>query len=479
MRKVIALSMLLSCASVQAGLYDDPAFGGGGYVDVELGGSQYLYDPPELVVLPDRRIVAATMLSTAVPHVPALKVVRLLPDGGRDPAFGVDGVATVPLAPLFVDWSYVTALVPLADGRLYVLGYTVRIEHPSGGSGPVHDQRTYLVRLRSDGSIDPNFNAGSPWSGDDLMSHASVLPQDDGLLIVGPGFSCCTLGSGLQARRFHLDGSPDPAFGTGGLLSVPASGSETVGVMPVAGGGFQVLHHKPWAHGQPARNFWRRYRVDGSIEVTYGSGGEQQIPLTESFGMTQLHALGDGTQLGVRGTCPMRRFDAEGRVLAVYRDCTSTGSTNFRVRRYGEKWLFSGEERFGGVPPPSDGTYLHVTDASGRVDAAFAAPQGLRWRPPDAPNASYAVAADGDAHVVIARGTDSGIRVRRYRDLRGSDPLAEPVPALLPAATVLLCLCLLLIAGRRLRPAWSGSYRKRACRPPAAGRGTSATASGL
>jgi hypothetical protein len=458
MWKTVAAALLLFCANSPASLFDDTEFGNAGYVDVDLGGSQYLYDAPELVVLPDRRIVVATIPSNPAPQAPTLKVVRLQAGGGLDPLFGTNGIVNIVLAAVPVDWSYATALVPLADGGLYVLVYTMRVE-PASGGGVVYYPLSYLVRLRSDGTLDPGFNGGQPLTGEGRFGEGRLILQDTGFLLVAPGEYCCALGYGIEARRFRLDGTLDPGFGVGGVLSVPASGSESVGAMALPGGGLQVFHHKPWAHGQPARNFWQRYRPDGSLDTAFGNAGQQEIPLTGSFGMTRLLPLGDGTQLGVNGGCPMRWFDAEGRVLAVYAQCTRTGSSDFKVQRYGDKWLLSGEERFGGVPPPSDGTYLHVTDQAGNVDAEFAAPQGLRWRPPDSPNASYAVVADGNAHVVIVRGSGTGIRVRRYRDLRGTDPLAQPVPALAPGILVLLGGGVLLLARRRLRAAWPGRCR--------------------
>lgn len=452
MGRVIVAALLLFCATARAGLFDDPEFGNAGYVDIDLGGSQFLYNPPELVVLPDRRIVAAVVLNELPLQRPALKVVRLLPGGGLDPAFGVDGVATSVLAVQAVDWAYTTALAPLADGRLFVLGYTMRSENPPDGSGTIYHQMAHLVRLQSDGRIDPGFNGGTPWTGDAVLSGAILLPQGDGVTLVAMSGYCCSGANGFEARRLRADGTLDPAFGIGGVLSGSPTDSNSVGVVGLPGGGLQILNYVRPTSARPPRNYWRRYRADGSVDTAYGNGGVQEIAVTETYGMTRLHQLGDGTHLGLAGGCAMRWFDAEGRVLSALPGCAVTvPGTNARVQRYGEKWLFSGEERFGGVPPPSDGTYLHVTDRAGRVDAAFAAPQGLRWRPPDAPNASYAVAADGDARVVIARGAASGIRVRRYRDLRGADPLAEPVPALAPAVLAALGLGLLLLARRHLR----------------------------
>lgn len=458
MWKIIFVGLLLCSVPARARLYDDPGFGTAGYRDIDLGGSQYLYDAPELRVLPDRRIVAAAMLVGLAPQLPTVKVVRLLPDGAPDPAFASNGVASIVLAAQPVDWGSVTSIVPLADGGLFVLGYTMRLENPPDGSGPIYHQFAQLIRLRVDGSVDSGFNGGQAWTGDALLSGGRLFVQGGGVLLVAMSGYCCSSSGGFEARRFRADGTLDPAFGAGGVLSVPPGDSFSAAAMALPGGGFQVLNYQRPVAGQPLRNYWRRYRADGSVDVAYGNGGVQEIALTESYGITHLFDLGDGTQLGAAGGCAMRWFDTEGRVLTVLPRCSIyTPLANARVQHYGAKWLFSGEQRFGGVPPPSDGTYLHVTDRGGSVDAGFAAPQDLRWRPPDAPNASYAVAADGDAHVVIARGNATGLRIRRYRDIRGGDPFAVPVPALAPEAIALMLLGLLAIA----RPAFGAMRGKK------------------
>jgi len=147
----------------------------------------------------------------------------------------------------------------------------------------------------------------------------------------------------------------------------------------------------------------------------------------------------------------MRLFDAEGGVLNYFAACPDLHYTSsFRPLRYGEKLLFSGFVSGFSAPDAPDGgpngLFLHVTDRRGVLDRGFTASADGTWRPPDQPSAVYAAAADGGDRIVLARPDVNGLRVWRYRDLRGSDPLSRPVPALSPAAAALLLALLVLIA---------------------------------
>lgn len=452
MRTVIAILLLLFGGSAHADLQPDPPFGTAGVVDVVFGGGPLFWTPPELIVHADRRITLVAMLGYNEPRPPTLKLARLLPDGRPDTTFGAGGIVTTTLSTLPVTYGAVRQFLPLPDGRVLVFSYTMRIEDVPG-SDPVYHPQLQLLRLRSDGSADPAFNGGQVWTSEDPRIQGGELLLDGEVVTVVAGESyCCNLPTGFHALRLRADGSTDTAFGSGGFLAVAPFDSGSVGAMSVPGGGFQILHYRWPLPDRPASNFWRRYRADGSLDTAFGSGGQQEIPRTGAFAMTRLLAVGDGTQIGAVGGCPMHAFDGEGRVLATFADCpVRVPPVNARVQPYGDQWLYSGEERFGGVPPPSDGTYLFVTDRLGRVDAGFAHPQGLRWRPPESPSASYSVAADGAAHVVLARAAPDGLRVLRYREMRGAEPAAQPVPALGTWGALLLALTLLQLGQRRLR----------------------------
>ncbi len=452
MYRMMLLLLLSMAGSAQAGLHPDTTFGGAGLVDVDVGGTRY-DSPPELVVLPDRRILAAVLPLDVQPRPPQLKVVRLLPDGSRDASFGANGIATVALSAQPADYGNVVELRRLADGRLLVLVSTTWIEYPD------YHPELRLLRLNPDGSPDPSFNAGQPL----LLSipgwlKVRLLIQADGLLLVGLDSDCCVTESGFHALRLRADGSPDPAFGNAGELVVAPAESVSSDAMSVPGGGFQILHTRRPTVGNPLRSFWRRYRSDGSLDTAFGVGGQQDLVVTENDPSERLQELPDGTWLGFVAYCPLRLFDAEGRVLRYLPGCTDFDrtirpSTDFTVQFYGDRWLMSGEQR-SGFPeaPPADGTYLFATDHGGRIDRGFADTPSGNWRSADKPGASYTVAADGDAHVVLARSNlDSGIRVLRYRELRGGSPSALPVPVLTPAGLMLLLAALSAAAALTLR----------------------------
>ncbi|HVJ62037.1 MAG TPA: hypothetical protein VM555_04920, partial [Tahibacter sp.] len=130
--------------------------------------------------------------------------------------------------------------------------------------------------------------------------------------------------------------------------------------------------------------------------------------------------------------------------------CIGGMTTNPFVQAYGGKLLVSAEMRFGGTPPPTDGTYLWVLDRNGTVDRAFAEPQGDRWRPTTNPSESYAVAADGDRGVVLASDGESSLQLRRYVDVRRGVAPNQPIPALGVPAVLLLLGGAAALARRRL-----------------------------
>lgn len=449
MFRTVAAAVLLAAGSAKAELYADTTFGNAGFVDVAISDVPY-FQRPTVLVQPDHRVVVAVVPEPTVQTPPLqMRIVRLLPDGSRDTAFGANGIAALPLTSQPVQYGYVTDLQRQADGRLLVMVWMSRPgTPPAPGGTPVDILEQLLLRLNDDGSPDATFNAGQPVvlsSGTQSLALKLLPPQaDGGLLLVFTNGN-----ERFRARRLRADGSADTAFGSGGELIVTQPGSISSDVMSLPGGGLQVLHRS--AYGSPPRNFWRRYRGDGSLDTAFGNGGEQELILTESLPMESVGALGDGTVLGWRGSCPMRLFDAEGRVLSYLATCPDLLYTGgFRPQRYGEKLLFSGIiNGFSATSAPDGGPtglFLHVTDRRGVLDRGFTASVDGRWRPPDQSSAPYMAAADGGDRIVLVRPDDNGLRVWRYRDLRGSDPLSRPVPALKPAASALL-LAMLAIAG--------------------------------
>jgi uncharacterized delta-60 repeat protein len=132
-------------------------------------------------------------------------VARYNPTGNLDPSFG-GGTGYVTLAPLGIT-GLGAAVAIQADDRI-VVSLT-----GTGDGGDV-----YLVRLQSDGSLDPTFDndgiarAAFP----DQQEAASVAVQADGKIVVAGYYK----GSRSFAVRCNSNGSVDTTFGANGIVIV-------------------------------------------------------------------------------------------------------------------------------------------------------------------------------------------------------------------------------------------------------------------
>ncbi|HVH36507.1 MAG TPA: hypothetical protein VM847_20620, partial [Tahibacter sp.] len=235
MFRTAVAALLLAAGSAKAELYADTTFGNAGFVDVAISDVPYFYRP-SVLVQPDHRVVVAVVPDPTVQAPPLrLQVVRLLQDGSRDAAFGVNGIAALTLTSQPALYSYVTDLQRQTDGRLLVV---VSLTRP-GTPADIYEQ--LLLRLNDDGSPDPTFNAGQPlvlFSGTQSFAWKLLPPQaDGGLLLVQTNGN-----DRFRARRLRADGSADTAFGSGGELVVTQPGRLRTSLLMLPGGGFQVLH---------------------------------------------------------------------------------------------------------------------------------------------------------------------------------------------------------------------------------------------
>jgi uncharacterized delta-60 repeat protein len=125
--------------------------------------------------------------------------------GQLDPSFGGDGKVTTD----FNGQAGASALV-LQDGKLVAAGF--------GWNGSTVDFA--LARHRQDGSLDRTFGTGGRVTTDfGAGSQATALVvQADGKLVAAGTVSNDT-GGDFALARYRLDGTLDPAFGTGGKVT--------------------------------------------------------------------------------------------------------------------------------------------------------------------------------------------------------------------------------------------------------------------
>ncbi|RYJ39481.1 RTX toxins and related Ca2+-binding protein [Flavobacterium anhuiense] len=124
--------------------------------------------------------------------VNAGRIIRVLPDGTKDPdfitGFGADGI--------------IESIIVQSDGKILVGGHFKKFNDvPFAG----------LVRLNSNGSIDENFNVGN---GFDKYVYTIAL-QSDQKILVGGSFLAFNGISQKRISRLNSDGSFDSTFDSG------------------------------------------------------------------------------------------------------------------------------------------------------------------------------------------------------------------------------------------------------------------------
>ena len=226
----------------------DVSFGVGGWVVTELG-NRGLTNVSAVAMQSDGKIVVA---GSALNR---FAVVRYLPDGTQDPAFGENGKVTTSFeeAP-----SGALALTLQADGKMVVAGY----------AGGPYDRsvRMAVARYLADGTLDPDFGGGDgrvvvpSINGVAFAAHVVA----DGGIVLG-GCSGCSRRRPVELVRLTPQGVLDPDFGNDGELRVPGRGRVDDFVFDdervVA-----VTHHS-------GRLKLLRFDLDGSLDATFGGDG--------------------------------------------------------------------------------------------------------------------------------------------------------------------------------------------------------------
>ena len=205
---------------------------------------------------------------------------RLTSKGVVDAAFGGKGAISLPDTP-------VTALAVQADGGFVVTGDVLR---------------RYLASGAPDAAFTPP--AAADYGGTD------VLAQPDGRVV--------TLGPGFVERRL-ASGQPDAAFGhrtldfTATAAALQADGRIVVAGIPAAGTGTFVL---------------RRLLAGGAPDGSFGTGGQTQVPGAGTAGATALALQPDGRVL-VAGPGPdaaLARLSGDAVPMCDGRFATITGA---------------------------------------------------------------------------------------------------------------------------------------------------------
>ena len=189
----------------------DASFGNGGIVLTDIDGSyDYAY---AVAVQNDAKIVIAGF--GAINGERDFAVVRYLPNGSLDPAFGNGGKAVTQLS------SGTEAIFGIAiqpDGKIVGAGYADNGTNLDFG----------IVRFMPNGTLDAGFAGGGKIlypirSGADIAQ--DVVVQNNGkIFVAGYGVNSGG-GTDVELLRLNANGTPDTSFDGDGKLITPAGGN--------------------------------------------------------------------------------------------------------------------------------------------------------------------------------------------------------------------------------------------------------------
>jgi uncharacterized delta-60 repeat protein len=334
----------------------DPSFRGTGVARTVIRGRPFVTTSAVVRQDDGKLVVAGSSFSSRHPrqHPPVFTLVRYRTDGTRDRRFGSSGIVTT-------GRGEAAAVVQQADGKLVAAGFR-------DIGGPGHFQGAFaLVRYDTRGRLDPSFGAGTgtvitPFGSEDARASA-LVQQADGKLVAAGFRGSYPDEPAFALVRYEPDGSVDPSFGTGTVLTpggeARALAQQADGKLLVAG--FRTVFATVV-----------RYDSNGQLDPGFGAGTGIVSPL-----------------LGVSAMFSAILQQADGKIIAVGTATSpSSGQSRFLVVRY---------------------------DTDGSLDPTFGGGMGI-----------VATLVRGDAHATAAvEQPDGKIIVAGYSDVNVECHFAE------------------------------------------------------
>lgn len=240
----------------------DVGFNGSGKVSTAIGSGNDF--GTSVVVQSDGKVVLAGYASNGVRD--NIVLVRYLENGMLDPDFGTSGKVITPLG---ASHAVALGMAMQSDGKLVVAGYA------SNGS----NNDFAILRFLASGALDPAFGTSgiamiTVGSSEDVAR--SIVIQGDGRIVVaGDYFS--GLNYDFAMVRLDSNGALDPSFGVGGKVTTPIGASTDVcNALALQSDGKIVAAGYYSSSGQNDYAM-ARYLTNGTLDPNFGSGGKVTV----------------------------------------------------------------------------------------------------------------------------------------------------------------------------------------------------------
>ena len=394
----------------------DASFGDGGFVEVDVAPGR-VEQSLAIAALADGDVVASV---NAVDEDGGTSIYLLRFDGTGAQKTGADwggdtgavevvfgwgnadndGFPGVETPPADTAWDL---LLDTSGGeeKLVVAGFG----SAANGSGRTDNDRYVTRVLASDGSIDPAFNGGAPFTYHSAQTFSdggrrAIVEPDGAILSAGYTNLGDTLRNHVILFRLNPDGTLDESFG--GFIE-PASSGEAVGLAATPG----IAIFNPFVADGGFAECYIAVRLSDGSYVTTGYGGATGEGVASSLGFKTTEApdvvtfrvTGTGLDTGW-GTGGAQAVQSEGAGLTSAEDRGRTALT-----LAGDRTLQVG--RYGGIPA------AFVFDTSGQLDASVS-DDGIIELPSDAIDAQFfgaALSPDGKHVALTTNNHASGARL--------------------------------------------------------------------
>src|SRR6266404_4491875 len=338
------VALLLGATAVESDLWAqpgrlDPSFNPG------TGADQTVYS---LAPRPDGRILIGGSFS-AFNGISRTNIARLNPDGSGDTNF-------VPGSALGESLN-VSAVALQADGKVLLGGVF------TSASG------TNLIRLNTNGTVDPGFSAQTD------SGVNSLALQTNGHLVVGGYFTTVNGAAHTAVAQLGTNGVLDAGFNpnlAGGTLSVYAVVVQSNGKI-VIGGSFTSVNSTPTTN-------LARLNVDGTLDSNFkpvSFAGLSAVNAVAVDGQGKVLAGGDFASVNGVTRTNLVRFNSDGSLDANFNPAAGTDATVFSIAVQHD-----GKVLVGGLFTIANGinrNYIARLNADGSLDTSFDPGSGANY----------------------------------------------------------------------------------------------------
>lgn len=303
---------------------------------------------------------------------------RFKADGTLDGDFGDSGKVTTPIPGAALGVTEALAVAIQRDGKIVVAG-DARTPAPGSRAAIV------LVRYDGNGRLDNSFGSGGFVFGPTFLfgrAFAVAIDGNDRIVVAGdtPKAGNTDFGDFIVAR-FNANGSIDNSFGQAGINVTDVGGvtNEAHGLKVLADNSLLVSGFAPIvvssSNGGPvvasaALTGVVRYRENGALETTFGSGGRVQLPGDNVGRGLAVQSDGKIVLVGSIETLPFPATKKEFALMRLLANGTVDGSFG-NAGRVQTAFTDRGDEALA-VALQADGKIVAAGFSSGQTNSNFA-----------------------------------------------------------------------------------------------------------